>query len=245
MLSDSGRAVRLETSNLFQPEHIGNASSRTPIRPYYAQCMAGMVGAAVALLLGSAGFGLGCLIGLASPAPAKAILRPAPAVRMLHDTRAALAEVGTRLSRPAATPAASMQSLALVRPVGDAWVSSRYGRRADPFTGQPAFHRGIDFAAAGLSAIEAAASGVVSFSGPDGGYGNLIEIDHGNGWITRYGHNASNLVRDGDYVKPGQTIALMGQTGRATGTHLHFEVLYRNHQLDPAPLLPVTPDSAG
>jgi murein DD-endopeptidase MepM/ murein hydrolase activator NlpD len=77
------------------------------------------------------------------------------------------------------------------------------------------------------------APGIVTRSGRQRGYGNFIEIDHGGGWITRYGHNAFNLVIPGAYVKPGQTIALMGATGRATGTHLHFEVLYRGSHQDP------------
>jgi len=108
----------------------------------------------------------------------------------------------------------------------------------DPFTGRPAVHRGLDFAGDDNSAILAVAPGVVTWSGRQRGYGNLIEIDHGRGWVTRYGHNASNLVRPGDYVKPGQTIALMGATGRATGTHLHFEVLYRGRHQNPARFVP-------
>jgi murein DD-endopeptidase MepM/ murein hydrolase activator NlpD len=99
-------------------------------------------------------------------------------------------------------------------------------------------HQGLDFAGLDNSSIFAAASGVVTRSGRQRGYGNLIEIDHGNGWVTRYGHNSYNLVTPGDYVKPGQTIALMGATGRATGTHLHFEVLYRGRHRNPARFVP-------
>ena len=124
------------------------------------------------------------------------------------------------------------------RPVDGGWVSSHFGQRRDPFTGRPAVHRGLDFAGLDNSAILAVAPGVVSWSGRQRGYGNLIEIDHGRGWVTRYGHNASNLVAVGDYVKPGQTIALMGSTGRATGTHLHFEVLYRGRHQNPARFVP-------
>jgi murein DD-endopeptidase MepM/ murein hydrolase activator NlpD len=124
------------------------------------------------------------------------------------------------------------------RPVVGGWVSSRYGQRLDPFTGRPAMHRGLDFTGVDNSPILAAASGVVTRGGREQGYGNFIEIDHGRGWVTRYGHNAINLVTAGDYVKPGQTIALMGSTGRATGTHLHFEVIYLGRRQDPARLLP-------
>lgn len=123
-------------------------------------------------------------------------------------------------------------------PVLGGWVSSGYGQRPDPFTGEPAPHRGLDFAGLDNSAILAAGPGVVTWSGRRDGYGNLIEIDHGNGWVTRYGHNASNLVAVGDYVRPGQTIALMGATGRATGTHLHFEILRNGLHLNPARVLP-------
>ncbi len=126
----------------------------------------------------------------------------------------------------------------MYRPVVAGWVSSGFGQRQDPFTGLPAVHRGVDFAGLDNSAIQAVAPGVVTWSGRRRGYGNLIEIDHGRGWVTRYAHNASNFVTPGDYVKSGQTIALMGATGRATGTHLHFEVLYRGHHQNPARFVP-------
>ena len=152
---------------------------------------------------------------------------------------------GPKDSTPAATvtPAIRVaqrpdEPLPMTMPVAGGWVSSHYGQRLDPFTGQPAIHRGLDFAGLDNSAILAAASGVVTWSGRQGGFGNFIEIDHGNGWVTRYGHNAFNLVHPGDYVKPGQTIALMGSTGRSTGTHLHFEVLYRGRQQNPGRFMP-------
>src|SRR5690606_7806893 len=132
-------------------------------------------------------------------------------------------------------PLASRPSM---RPVLGGWVTSGYGHREDPFTGQRSRHFGLDFAGIENSAILAAGAGVVVWSGPRTGYGNHIEIDHGNGWITRYGHNASNLVAEGDYVRPGQTIALMGSTGRATGTHLHFEVLHQGLHLNPSRIVP-------
>ena len=137
-----------------------------------------------------------------------------------------------------AVPVPEQFAARLARPVVGGWVSSHYGKRADPFTGHPAMHRGLDFAGSANSVILAVAPGVVTWSGPLRGYGNLIEIDHGNGWVTRYGHNASNFVSPGDYVKPGQTIALMGATGRATGTHLHFEVLYQGRHMNPARFVP-------
>jgi murein DD-endopeptidase MepM/ murein hydrolase activator NlpD len=129
-------------------------------------------------------------------------------------------------------------TLSMARPVSGGFVSSGYGQRLDPFTGLPAAHRGMDFSGLSNSSILAVAAGVVAWSGAKPGYGNLIEIDHGHGWVTRYGHNARNLVAPGDYVKPGQTIALMGATGRATGTHLHFEVRYRGRAVNPARYIP-------
>jgi len=120
------------------------------------------------------------------------------------------------------------------RPVRSGWISSGYGRRIDPFTGRPARHLGVDFAGARNTDVIAVAAGVVTWSGKHpGGYGHMIEISHGNGYVTRYAHNEANLVLTGDYVKPGQTIALMGSSGRATGSHLHFEVLYRGQPVDP------------
>lgn len=220
-----------------------------------------VLGFVSAVLLGGAGFGLGCLYaGATGPlaAPARAIAGVLPA------TTAGLTPASTPANAPgvggpeepvrAVSPAVARQvsfapapgqaiaqaarALDMHRPVAGGWVSSHFGQRLDPFTGQPAVHRGLDFAGLDHSAILAVAPGVVTWSGRQRGYGNLIEIDHGRGWITRYGHNASNLVAAGDYVKPGQTIALMGSTGRATGTHLHFEVLYRGRHQNPARFVP-------
>lgn len=120
------------------------------------------------------------------------------------------------------------------RPVKSGWVSSGFGRRIDPFTGKPARHMGVDFAGPRNTEVVAVAAGVVTWAGKDpGGYGYMIEISHGNGYVTRYAHNEANLSLPGDYVKPGQTIALMGSSGRATGSHLHFEVLYKGQPVDP------------
>jgi len=118
-------------------------------------------------------------------------------------------------------------------PVDTAWISSYFGRRNDPFTGHVAHHMGIDFAGRLGSPVKAVADGVVSWSGPRSGYGNLVELNHGNGLTTRYGHNSKNLVAVGDRVERGQVIALIGETGRATGPHLHFEVLQDGHAQDP------------
>ncbi len=121
------------------------------------------------------------------------------------------------------------------RPVGKGWLSSYYGVRKDPFTGRPAMHKGIDFAAKAGEAVVATGAGVVTWSGKRYGYGELVEIDHGNGFRTRYGHNAELTVSVGDVVTKGQGIALVGNTGRSTGAHVHYEVLKNGQQIDPLP----------
>lgn len=119
------------------------------------------------------------------------------------------------------------------RPVKSGWMSSYFGRRTDPFTGKPANHQGVDFAGKMGAEIVAVADGVVTWSAPRYGFGKLVEINHGNGYSTRYAHNSENLVVVGEEVRKGQTVALMGDTGRATGPNLHFEVLHRGHRVNP------------
>jgi len=119
------------------------------------------------------------------------------------------------------------------RPVRSGWLSSYYGRRTDPFTGKGALHRGIDFAGKEGSEILAVADGVVTWSSTRYGYGEMVEINHGNGYATRYAHNSENLVELGQEVRKGETVALMGQTGRATGPNLHFEVLHNGQRVNP------------
>ncbi|HET9679944.1 MAG TPA: peptidoglycan DD-metalloendopeptidase family protein [Gammaproteobacteria bacterium] len=122
-------------------------------------------------------------------------------------------------------------------PIEDGWLSSQYGYRTDPFTGRKAWHSGLDFAGAKGSDIVAVASGVVTWAGPRYGYGNLIEINHGNGYVTRYGHNYKILVEVGETVKRGQVISKMGSTGRSTGPHVHFEVIKNGHVTNPIPYI--------
>ena len=119
------------------------------------------------------------------------------------------------------------------RPISKGWISSFYGMRNDPFSGKLEMHKGMDFAGKKGSDVIAVASGVVTWSGERYGYGNLVEINHGNGYVTRYGHNDHILVKIGDSVQRGQTISKMGSTGRSTGPHVHFEVLLNDRQVDP------------
>lgn len=119
------------------------------------------------------------------------------------------------------------------RPVLAGFISSFFGNRVDPFTGRTAFHAGVDFAGVPGSQVVTVATGVVSWSGPRVGYGNVVEVNHGNGYVTRYAHNQHNLVKVGDTVQKGDVLSLMGSTGRSTGPHLHFEVLRDGRQIDP------------
>jgi murein DD-endopeptidase MepM/ murein hydrolase activator NlpD len=119
------------------------------------------------------------------------------------------------------------------RPVTKGWISSHFGRRSDPFTGYTAFHKGVDFAGREGAPVVSVAAGVVTWSRDRFGYGKMVEVNHGNGYSTRYAHNARNLVKVGDTIRKGQAVALMGSTGRATGPNLHFEVLKNGQQVNP------------
>lgn len=119
------------------------------------------------------------------------------------------------------------------RPVLNGYISSGYGVRMDPFTGEEGIHKGVYFAAPAGSDVMAVAAGIVTWAGPREGYGNLVEINHGKGYSTRYAHNATILVKVGEEVQRGQTIATVGSTGRSTGPHVHFEVLHNGVQVDP------------
>lgn len=119
------------------------------------------------------------------------------------------------------------------RPVKSGWMSSYFGKRTDPFTGKLANHRGVDFAGKEGAEVIAVADGVVTWSSGRYGYGQMVEINHGNGYSTRYAHNSKNLVRVGEEVRKGQVISLMGETGRATGPNLHFEVLQDGRRVNP------------
>ena len=121
------------------------------------------------------------------------------------------------------------------RPIKSGWLSSYYGIRKDPFTGMPAMHKGLDFAGKEGEAVIATGAGIVTWSGDRYGYGMLVEIDHGDGLVTRYGHNKELNVKIGDVVTKGQVIAKMGSTGRSTGAHVHYEVLKAGQQQDPLP----------
>lgn len=120
------------------------------------------------------------------------------------------------------------------RPIKKGWMSSRYGVRNDPINGRRTHHYGIDFAGKEGADVVTVAAGVVVFAGPRSGYGKMVEINHGGGYSTRYGHHKELAVKVGDIVKKGQVIGYMGSSGRATGPHVHFEVYKNGRVVDPS-----------
>lgn len=160
----------------------------------------------------------------------------------VDDFIAALEELNYKI-QDRAEKLAAMESMLIDRtiqnqipfgsPTNDGWISSTYGRRPDPISGKMQFHQGVDFAGRVGSSIEAVASGVVTWSGNRYGYGNMVEINHGNGFQTRYAHHKKNVVVVGQKVDKRQVIALMGESGRATGPHVHFEVIKNGTPVNP------------
>jgi len=118
-------------------------------------------------------------------------------------------------------------------PVTGGWTSSLFGWRTDPISGRKDFHEGIDLAGRSGSNVSSVAAGIVTWSGRYAGYGKMVEISHGNGYVTRYAHNKKNLVVVGDKVEKGQKIAVMGSSGRSTGPHVHFEVEHNGRHVNP------------
>jgi murein DD-endopeptidase MepM/ murein hydrolase activator NlpD len=132
---------------------------------------------------------------------------------------------------------ANRKFLPTLQPIVEGWFSSNFGYRIDPFTGQNSFHEGIDFPAEAGTPVVAAASGKVVYAEVHPQYGKMIEIDHGNGLVSRYAHAAQLYVKEGDFVVRGQRVAAVGSTGRSTGPHLHFEVRLNGVPQNPARFL--------
>lgn len=120
------------------------------------------------------------------------------------------------------------------KPVATGWISSKYGYRRDPFNGRKDWHNGVDIAGREGSKVNAMAAGVVTRSEPRQGYGYMVELDHGDGMVSRYAHNKVNLVNVGQVIKKGETLGLMGSTGRSTGPHVHVEIFKHGRSVDPA-----------
>ena len=194
-------------------------------------------------------FGMAALIGAAFSQPLLAAGIPAPQkgdkIQGGSMDQPAPAEAGDsgfhslfmswRKADAVATPGAI--SVPSSKPVGTATYTSGYGVRSDPFRGSAAMHAGIDLAAPMGTPVYATADGTVDRAEWSGGYGNMVEVDHGKGLQTRFGHLSRILVHSGDHVKRGQVIALMGSTGRSTGSHLHYEVRIDGHAVNPVPFL--------
>ena len=149
--------------------------------------------------------------------------------------------LGLSLSRMA-TLEATLDGVPQISPTDAAAVNSSYGYRRDPFTGHAAMHKGLDFPAAHGSPIYATAQGTVTFVGRKGGYGNVVEISHGQGLLTRYAHMSRFEARVGDRVEAGAVIGAIGSTGRSTGPHLHFEVRVNGTAVNPRTFLELAPD---
>ena len=130
-------------------------------------------------------------------------------------------------------------------PIVNSYITSGFGGRADPFGGGGQYHKGIDFKASVGDPVLTVADGVVSFSGVKNGYGNVVDVDHGNGYVTRYAHNSRLVVRVGDLVRVGQEIAKAGSTGRSTGAHVHFEVWENGNVVNPRKFLGEGPTPVG
>jgi len=122
-------------------------------------------------------------------------------------------------------------------PLKQGYVTSGYGSRTDPFSGKKKFHKGVDFAGKRGTEIIAVAAGVVITSERHRGFGNIVELSHPDGYVTRYAHNQKNLVKEGDLVEKGQTIALLGSSGRSSGPHVHFEVNQNDRSVNPSRLI--------
>lgn len=149
--------------------------------------------------------------------------------RGLHGVEVSLDRIASMLARRDL----DQMSFPSRAPIAGVAISSGFGRRIDPFTQRPAHHAGIDYSAPHGTSILASAGGRVRRAGPYGAYGRTVEIDHGDGLVTRYGHVYRVLVRVGDTVLPGQAIATVGSTGRSSGPHLHFEILREGRQVHP------------
>lgn len=119
------------------------------------------------------------------------------------------------------------------RPVHSGYISSEFGFRRDPFNGRRKMHKGVDYAGPTGTDIYSVGGGVVSFVGQKSGYGNVVEVDHGDGLISRYAHLSATTAKEGQIVKKGDLVASMGSTGRSTGPHLHLEVLKAGVQINP------------
>ena len=168
-----------------------------------------------------------------------------PLIELMPGTRGSIdprfRRLGLSLARMDALQR-GLQGIPQVIPAAGNYISSGFGYRTDPFTGSAAFHAGLDFKGPIGAPIYAAADGRIAFVGKRPGYGNCVEVDHGNGLLTRYAHMSAFRAQVGQAVRAGQLIGAVGSTGRSTGPHLHFEVRLRGQPVNPRPFLEVAPN---
>jgi murein DD-endopeptidase MepM/ murein hydrolase activator NlpD len=219
-------AGRIETVQMSQEKLLEAADTYAKSRAdrlRLAFRLAGLTPSAYAPKVGGLG---GPLIESKDPRALAAVLDVEP------DFAARVQRAATDLSAAQALEQAA-QLLPFARPTREPEESSSYGVRIDPFTHRPAFHSGLDFPGGRMSPVAATAPGVVAFTGPRSGYGETVEVDHGGGLKTRYGHLAAISVRVGQQVALGERLGGMGSTGRSTGTHLHYEVWLNGRPMNP------------
>ena len=210
-----------------QNEILAEAESATLDRIERNRAILNTTKLSVDTILQNGGFGEG---GIFIPADGKSSETDTPMANRVASIKARVIEAEALDN--------AMLSIPFGIPVGtDHYQTSAYGMRKDPINGRPAFHGGIDFGAYRMAPIVATADGVIKFSGRNGGLGRSVEIDHGHGFVTRYGHLEKIYVKRGARVKKGDKIGGMGSTGRSTATHLHYEIFFQGHDYDPAKFL--------
>lgn len=246
---DSAPHPSLSTNTRFTPQdqHTANATEDESLQDFYAKQLGGLQAETIRLRMLSerlaeiAGFdsttfsldehpAQGGIDQQGSPLSSDALDR---GIKQLSHELRSQDEALAALEQYLLTQDTIAASIPTGKPVEDGWVSSFYGNRIDPFNGKKTFHEGLDIAGKTGSNVLAVADGIVTWVGERGGYGGLVEIDHGNGYVTRYAHNKTLKVNKGDRVSKGETVALMGSTGRSTGPHVHFEVLRDGQHVNP------------
>ena len=238
----------LSTNSAFSPpENTDTAEQDSSVSDFYARQLGGLQAETIRLRMFSerlaevAGFdtgnfsldehpGQGGIDQDGSPLSSEALDR---GIQQLSEELRNQQEALAALEQYLLTEDTIAASIPTGNPVENGWVSSFYGYRIDPFNGKKTFHEGLDIAGKTGSDVLAVAEGIVTWVGERGGYGGLVEVDHGNGYVTRYAHNKTIKVKKGDRVAKGETLALMGSTGRSTGPHVHFEVLRDGQHVNP------------
>jgi murein DD-endopeptidase MepM/ murein hydrolase activator NlpD len=238
----------LSTNSAFSPpENTDTAEQDSSVSDFYARQLGGLQAETIRLRMFSerlaevAGFdtgnfsldehpGQGGIEHDGSPLSSEALDR---GIQQLSEELRNQKDALAALEQYLLTEETIAASIPTGNPVENGWVSSFYGYRIDPFNAKKTFHKGLDIAGKTGSDVLSVADGIVTWVGERGGYGGLVEVDHGNGYVTRYAHNKTIKVKKGDRVAKGETLALMGSTGRSTGPHVHFEVLRDGQHVNP------------